>query len=297
MPQDQEVGNVPIRSQFFDKVLKQTVMRKYKFKQALSIQTTSAWNNFFYRQSQAVLDAASGNPIKSLPRGANFPQATVQYERINALVQKYGLEDNLNWEDIISNDIDVQTRTIVKIGEGIVKAVDDEIFNVLTTDVDRQTLSITAGKYWTAQGVGAGLSAAIIADLMEAKRLIIDADYDVDNLMVFLNPRDHSALTDYLTSKGAQFPKIAENLVSGNGNVGSMLGFNFIVSRSVTASEALVVIPKMVGTWRQLVPLQTNTKVDEFKSVRVRAVEVGITQVFEPKAIVHITGTQLNQAG
>ena len=64
-----------------------------------------------------------------------------------------------------------------------------------------------------------------------------------------------------------------------------------VVSNSVTASNALVAVPKICGTWKAAVPLQTNTTIDPFKSVRIRAVEMGVTQLTDPKAICLIKNT------
>lgn len=284
---DKQVGSVDIRTNFFDKVIKQVTARQYKFKQAVSIESTSAWKNYFYRESQTTLAGQPGNTTKGIPRGAAFPQAVVNWDRVSATIEKYGMEDNIHWEDIISDDIDVQNRTLVRISEAVVKSVDDEIYNGLTengTVVNIQTLTASAG--WNQA------SAAIVDDLMQAKQLIAEADYDTDNLMLFINPRDERAFIKYLTDKGAQFPKLSQEKME-NGRIGNLLGFDIITSRSVAASRALVVIPKRCATWKELVPLQTTTKSDEYKSVMVRAVEMGTLQLTDPKAVVYITATQI----
>lgn len=289
MGTDQSVGASILRSSFYDKVIKQVVARKYKFKQALTISTTGAWKNYFYRENTTTLNAQSGNAIRGIPRGAAFPQAVVEWDLINTTIEKYGLEDNIFWEDIISDDVAVQQRTLVRIAEGVAKSVDDQIYSALTTDSGIQTFTIGPNTT-TTSGAWNESSAAIIDDLARATQLFAEADYDTDRIMVFVNPRDRRSIMKYLTDKGAQFPRLAEN-VAENGNFGNLMGFEFVESRSVSASQALVVIPQRCGNWKQLVPLQTTTKEDPYKSVTIRSVELGVTQVTDPLAVCLIKGT------
>ena len=293
---DQEIGKTNIRAQLFDKIVKGFALASYKFKQAVNISTTGAWTNFFFREKSDALGAQSGNAIKGIPRGANFPQASVEWERVSKVIEKYGLEENIPWEDIISNEIDVRNRTLLRIAEGVAKAVDDEIWVQLTQNVgtagDSSQIqsfaisgTINGGQWWN------GSSAAIIDDLLQAKQKIAEKNYPTNNLMAFISPRDHRSIMDYLAEKGAQFPSIGQD-VANNGNVGKLAGITLIVSNSVSASYALIVVPKRVGTWKQLVPLQTITKEDPLKSVVVRSAEMGVTQLTDPQAAFLIKNTQ-----
>jgi len=234
-----------------------------------------------------ALTAQTGNAIKGIPRGAAFPQASVTFERIMSVIEKYGLEDNIPYEDLISDDIDVRDRTLLRIAEAVAKAVDDEIWDVLTesqSPANIQSITITGGRWWSAA------SAAIIDDLLQAKELIAVKNYPTNNLMCFISPKDHRSIMNYLAEKGAQFPTVGAD-VAINGNVGKIAGINLIVSNSVTASYAMVCVPKRCGTWRELVPLTTVTKEDPLKSLTIRSAEIGVTQLTDPKAVVLITPT------
>lgn len=284
---DQEIGTANLRASFYEKAIKGFAERAYKFKQAVTISPTSAWKNFFFRESNTPLAGQSGNAIKGIPRGAEFPQAAVSWERVQATIDKYGVEDNIFWEDIISDEIDVRDRTLIRIAEGVAKAVDDEIFNVLTESrvpTNIQSVAIAAGYSWDTA------SAAIIDDLLQAKQKIAEYNYDVSDLMCFVNPKDYRSIMNYLAGKGAQFPNIGNNVAS-NGENGKLCGITLIMSNSCTASYALVVVPKRCGTWKELVPLQTTTKEDPYKSLTIRSVEMGVTQLTDPKAVVLISNT------
>ncbi len=283
-----EVGDVALRAEVVDKAIKGFANAAYKFKQAVSISTTNAYKNYFYREASAALTSPTGNAIKGIPRGANFPQAVVEWEKVATYIEKYGLEDNIYWEDIITDDIDVQGRTLFRLAEGVTKAVDDEIWDVLTEGRSVSNIHevpITAGYEWDTA------SAAIIDNLMYAKQKIGTYDYPVNNLMCFISHKDHRSIVKYLSDSGAQFPSIGEDMAR-NGRVGKIVGINLIISNSVTASFALVLVPKICATWKAAVPLKTDIEVDPFRTTRIRAVEMGVTQLTDPSAICLISNTQ-----
>lgn len=302
MAYDQEVGTANIRTQYIDGAVKGFATAAYKFKQAVTIDSTSAWKNYFYRETSTALTGkgygSRTSRIKGISRGAEFPQASVSWEKVMTIIEKYGLEENITWEDLISDDIDVRDRTLMRVAEGVAKAVDDEIWSALTeatggvpagAPTSIQTINIySAGaeaRFWDVS------SAAIIDDLLQAKQKIAEYNYDTTGLMAFVSPKDYRSIMSYLADKGAQFPTIGAEVAS-NGQQGKLAGIQLIVSNSVTASYALVVLPKRCGTWKSIVPLSTTTKEDPYKSLTIRSVEMGVTQVTDPKAVVLIQGTQ-----
>jgi hypothetical protein len=79
--------------------------------------------------------------------------------------------------------------------------------------------------------------------------------------------------------------------VTKNGRVGRILGLNVIVSNVVTADYAMVGIAQECGTWRAASPLTTATIEDKGVSYTIRAWEIGVTQLTNPKAICLISNT------
>lgn len=290
----EEVGTANLRAEVVDRVIKGFATASYKFKQACTISGMNAWKGTFFRETSTALtaNATTGDTaqtIRGLPRGANFPQAVVTWTEVPSYQEKYGLEDSIFWEDILTNDVDVQARTMFRIAEGVAKAVDDEIWTCLTDGraptAGVQTLVIAQTKGWE------GTSAAIIDDLMNAKQKIAEYNYNTENAMCFISPRDHRSIVTYLTGKGAQFPEIGQAMAT-NGRAGILVGIQLVVSNSVAASKALVVIPKICATWKEAVTLQSTVVQDAYKGVKIRAVEIGKTQVTDPNAIVLISNTQ-----
>ena len=282
-------SNYGIRAQVVDAMVKQIAAATYKFKQACAIVPTSAWKNTFFREATDVLAGQTGNAITGIPRGANFPQATPKWEEVNVRIVKYGFEDNINWEDIIAGDINVQARVVIKLTQGVTKAVDDGIWGSLTESRlltgQISSFAITDGRYWTVA------SAAIIDDLMKASRLIAEQNYDTSDLICFISPFDKAAIMSYLVSKGSQFPSIATG-VAENGRIGTLAGITLVESNSVTASYALVVKPKTAATWKELVPLKSTIIEDPYKSIKIRVVEEGVVELTDPKAVCLIGGTK-----
>lgn len=284
-------GNVShgIRKEVIDSIIKQTALQSYKIKQACSIVPTSSWNNTFYREDPSVLTGPQGNAVKGLPRNATFPQAVVKWQEVNTRVIKYGLENNIPWEDIIAGDIDVQARSIIKLTEAVVNSVDTSIWDGLTEDrgnsLNIQSYAIATSKYWN------GSSAALVNDIFAASRLISQKNYDTSNLYVFVSPRDKQSIMNYLADKGSQWNSLAQDIAI-NGSVAKIGGATIIESNAVTASCALVCVPKTCATWKELVSLRNTQIEDPYKSITVRVVEEGVLQLTDPKAICLIRGTQ-----
>jgi len=283
-------SNRGIRAEVVDAMVKQIAERTYKFKQALAIVPTSAWKNTFFREDPTVMAGQSGNAFKGIPRGAEFPQAVQKWEEVSVRIIKHGAESNIPWEDIIAGDINIQARTIIKLTEGVVKSVDDDIWNSLTqnnlsdTNLRVQSYAVAASRYWSVA------SAAIIDDVMAAKTLIGKQNYDTSDLICFINPDDSRYIVKYLIDKGTQFPSIAQESVR-NGKIGSIANVTFIESMSVATSYALLVKPKTCATWKELVSLRSTTVEDPYKSLKIRVVEEGVVEVTDPLAICVIKGT------
>lgn len=291
----QEHGTANIRSEVVDSMVKQVAERSYKFKQACAVVSTNAWKNTFFREDLTPLAGQSGNATKGIPRGANFPQRTVNWQEVSVRIIKHGLEDNIAWEDILSDDINVQARTIIRLTEGVVKSVDDDIWDSLTqnlgTDSNIVIQSFALGTS-TDGGRWDESSAAIVDNLMKASQLIMEnGNYDVSDLMCFISPRDKRSIMKFLSDAGAQWTPIATDIAT-NGKVAKVAGVTLVESTSVAASYALVVKPKTCATFKQLVPLQSTVITDPYKSVKVRVVEEGVVELTDPLAVVLIKNTQ-----
>ena len=291
MAYDLQQSTVGLRGEVVEEMIKQISAPTYKFKQAVAVVPTSDWSQTFFRENPAVLTAQSGNAIRGLPQGANFPQASVGFEKVTVRIVKFGLEENIPWEAIISGQINIQARTVIKITQAVVKAVDDEIWDGLT----ESRAPVLISSFEIGVGVYGGhwdeASAAIVNNLMNASRLIAEQNYDVGDLMCFVSPKDKQSIMNFIVNKGSQFPSLATG-VAENGRIGTLAGITLVESNSVTASWALVCKPKTCATWKELVPLRSVTVEDPLKSWKIRIAEEGVLELTDPKCIVLIKNTQ-----
>lgn len=270
-----------VRAQVIDSAVKQIAKYSYKMKQLVSVVSIGAWKNYFFREQLTRLAGATGNTTKGIPRGAAFPQATLSWEKITSVIEKYGLTDTIPYEDVISDEIDVRDRTIQRIAEGVAYAVDTEIFNVLSENLSSsaiQTHKLSGGQ-WDES------SAQIVKDIASGKKLIRDYYDNVQDFVLCINGDDEVNLTHYLYEKGAQAPTVGADMVL-NGSAGKVAGAQILVTDVVPASYALLVVPKRCATWKALLPLSTDVVERKFNDTQITACEMGITNLTDPKAVV-----------
>lgn len=272
-----ETGEDIVRATAYDLAIKQIANYSYKFKQLVSVVSSSSWKNYFFREQTDVPSNQAGNAIKGIPRGADFPNAVLSWEQVNSRIEKYGLSGSIDHEDIIAGNIDTRNRTVLRIAEGVAKAVDSEIYTVISTDGNILTGTLQGG-YWNET------SAAIIKDLA-VMRAQVQVYYDnAQDFAVVINPATAPNILHYIYEKGAQATQSGQSAF--NGQIGNPAGVRVITSAVVGASYALFVVPKTCATWKSLMPLETDTKTDRFKGDTITACEYGVTEVHEPKQVV-----------
>lgn len=272
-----EPGEDTVRATSYDTAIKQLANYAYKMKQLVSVSSASSFKNYFFREQTNIPTDQAGNAIKGIPRGADFPNAVLSWEQKNTLIQKYGLSSQIDHEDLIMNNIDMRNRTILRIAEGVAKAVDAEIYSVITSDSDIQTGTLRGG-YWDET------SAAIIKDLAFMKAQV-KAYYDnASGFVCAINPNAEPYVLHYIYEKGAQASSAGQ--AAFNGQIGNPAGVNIITADIVPASYALFVVPKTFATWKEVMALQTDTKTEAFKGDTITACEYGVTELHEPKQVV-----------
>lgn len=273
-----EPGEDKLRATTYDLSIKQIANYSYKMKQLVSVVGAGkSWKNYFFREDTSVPTGQEGNAIKGIPRGADFPNAVLSWEQVASRIQKYGLSGSIDHEDIIAGNIDMRNRTLLRIAEGVAKAVDTEIYTILSTDASIQTGTLYGG-YWNES------SGAIIKDLSFMKKQVKDYYDNASSFVCVVNPATEPYILHYIYEKGAQANQAGESAF--NGQIGSPAGVRIVTASIVAASYALFVVPKTCATWKELQPLETDTKTEKFIGDKITACEYGVTEVHEPKQIV-----------
>lgn len=281
-------GSADLRTEVIDRVVKGFALRNYIFKDSLIIDKTNAWKNTFSTEGSAELTGGTGSSIKGVPRGANFPYVEPNWVQSSARLEKYAAEGTILWEDEITNDVPVISRTLLRIARAVTKTVDDEIFAQVVAHAGNEE-AIDADSEWNSATIA---NRDPIQDLLNAIARINKHDYDVRKQggELWLNNDDYANLLGNNNVKNAgQF--YTKN-VTRTGTVEFLLNLRLKVSNSVTDDNAVIVIPKLIGTWKAAHVLSVETINDPLIKKTIRAVELGVTQITNRNAICIITNTK-----
>ena len=286
------VGQADLRAENVEKIVTGFALQEYRFKQICMISKSSSWQESYYQETAADLSGGLGSAVKGVPRLANFPYGEVSWTKQSSYLIKYGMEGVISWEDAMTNNVDVIARTLLRIGRAVAKAVDDEIWDVISESQSASNINsvaITAGDEWDSATIA---NRDPIQDILNGKKKIAESNYDPDNGSGFLliSPKDYANLLGNANIRNAG--QFYTDAVTKNGRVGQILGLQIIVSNSVTADFALVIIAKEAATWKEANALTVKTINDPGVKYTIRAWEIGVTQLVNPKAVTLISNTQ-----
>ena len=286
-------GEADLRSQEWEKDVKGFALQEYRMKELCMVVPTSAWTNSYYQETAADLTATGTRTVKKLGRFSEFPSALVSEALKSAIIEKYGLEAEISWEDAKFNIIDVIARHNLRLGRAVAKAVDDVIWAAISggpiaAPALINYVTIAAGSEWDSATVA---NRDPIQDILNAKKEIAIDNFDPErNGYLLVSPKGYADLLgNDKVSRNSSF-KAAD--VVANGKVANLLGLQIIVSNSVTADYAMVCVAKECATWKTADPLSVLTKVDEGIKYTLRAFEYGVCQVTSPLAICLIVNTE-----
>lgn len=278
-----ETGFSALRAENVDRVVKGLAEPKFVMKQVCLISPSSSWQESYYRESDTELTAST-----DIARGAAFPHESPLWEKRSAYMKKYGLEVEISHEDAITNNIDVIARSLMRLSRAVVKAVDTNIWDIISesrTVSQIQSYTIDAGKEWNS---ATRANRNPQDDIGEAIRRLAESNYEADTIIV--NPLDYIRLVTNDNVIDSFAPSMNQALV--NGNVGRLLGLNVLVSNVVTADYAMVLQSKIAATYRVAEELRTFTKYEEGVKHIIRAWEIGVPFITDPKGVCLISNTR-----
>jgi len=290
----QSVGSEFLRKENVEAAVTGFALQEYKIKNVCTVVSSSSWKETFFQESPTELSGGTGNAIRGIPRLAAFPFGKISETRVTAIIEKYGMEGIVSYEDGITDDIDVIGRTQLRIARAVVKSVEDQIYSVISEGNAPTTINtFTAINPWNTDEPASSISGGfVIRDINEAVRRIEVNNYDMDTGgAILLSPTDYESLMNDIYRQGASAPRMGE-MVLGKRKVQTILNLAIIKSNSVTISGALVLKMKEVATWKAVSPLTIDVQYNPGISWRIRAWELGVTQLRNPKAACLILGTQ-----
>lgn len=282
------------RKQTWEKDIKGFAKKRYVMKDLVMEVSSSSWTNSFYQKTATSLTAGTGSSIAGIARGADFPFVERGVTLKNAVIQQYGGEGVIYWQDILTSNIRIEAETISDVTDAVVNSIDQTIYNALTesdTPATINTLAIAAGHEWNSATIA---NRDPVQDILNAiTEITIDRYPILTSGMGYLVLND----TDYANfmgnSKIINHPtfKLAAGIVK-NGVLGEICGLKIKVSPVVTADKALVVMAKKCGTWKQTQALKVDVIIEPQKKYTIRASEIGVCELTDPEAVCLITNTR-----
>ena len=256
-------------------------------KQVLLNQSSSKWTETYYRETATELSATGeGVSVQGVARGAAFPHVDPSWTKVQGQNIKFAAEGTIFLEDKLTDAIDVQARTILRVARSIASQVDSYIYTTLSGADGISTAAAVAN--WDD---ATATDRDPIRDILTGEQTLFESNYDaLMNGYLLLSPKDYRNLM--MNSKVINNPSFKTADVVSNGRVGQVAGLTIIVSTSVTADEALIVIGQRAATWRAATPLTSAVVEDKGINFTVRSWEIGHVRVTDPAAIYKITNTQ-----
>jgi hypothetical protein len=287
-------GQADLRAENVDRIVKGFAGMSYRFKELVMISSSNSWIESYYQETSTELTGGLGSSIKGIPRLAAFPYGEPTWTKKSSYQVKHGMEGVVSYEDILTDNIDVIARTLMRIARAVAASVDQEIYNALSendTPATINTLALTAGYEWDSATIA---NRDPVQDILNAKKLIEEDNYDFEDYpgqgFLAVSPKDAANLLGNSSVRNAG--QFYTDEVTRNGVIGRILGLKVVKSNRVTADKAMVGIGKICATWKPVTPLTTVTIDDPGVKKTVRAWEIGTTQLTNPQSICLITNTQ-----
>lgn len=284
-----------IRGLDIDKLAKGFADVQYIFKHECSVLPMKGDSIRWFSKTAGTLSATAPSVTKNVSPLSIPATLEVSWTRNTAYPKKYFVEGFISMEDIESAELDVLATTIRDLTRVIARDVDEDIWSIFTAGYNGTTGTISGtingfdlaiADAWNA----ASAAGNIVDDIMHAKRLIYENDYNPEGSTLLLNPFDYQSMVTWLIDgKGSSIPGFSSEKIK-SGVVMQLLGVNIKVSNNVTVSEAVMIIPKKACTFRQQFPITAKTVKEEGIGTRIRVYEHGTAYLTDPKAVCLITG-------
>ncbi len=286
-----QVGEIDIRGENISRIITIFDAKRFKMKPLLINVKSNKWTETYYKEDPTILTASGTRNIKEIGRLSQFPSVNRSWTKVSAEHLKYGDEGEIAIEDILTDAINVQARTLDGISESIVNSVDTAIYAALTAEGSTSG-TVNAVAFWDDT---AASTRDPIQDILRGEQAMMENNYDaLAGGVLLLNPHDYASLM--MNSKVINNPSFKTADIVSNGRVGMICGLTIIVSTTVVDDEAMIIINQKTATWQSVVDLTTaiisNDKETAGIKVLIRSWLVGQIQIHHPKSIYTITETE-----
>lgn len=229
-------------------------------------------------QGQIFLD----RDVEEIAPGADFPLLNgLEQGPLVAVAKKYGGEVFLTDEDIRRDRRDKLGRRLTQLRNTIVRKVDRIAMAALRA---APIIQQTASADWSTA------STDITRDLAVGKNGItrLELGYQPDTALI----HDDQEL-DLVSDKDIRdaLPRERNDSLIRTGNVGRLMGLDFITTSQVAAGEVFILQRKVAGSISDEIPLYTRV-IPEARTERtyLHGARLPAAYVTDPKSVVRITG-------
>lgn len=288
-------GDYSLKRENVDSAVKAVALMEYKLKTLCNIDSSSAYTESYFRETNTdpttTGSAAAPLTIKGVRPQAPFPFASVTWTKVSGINQKFAAEGVISLEDEAMSNIDVMSRTILRVGRAIAKAEDADIAAQMLASAGN-TFAITAGNEWDSATVA---NRDPVYDILYGIDMIRKDNLDALNGNGYLcvNGTDYTNILR--NSKVINNPTFKSADVVTNGVVGEICGLKIMVTEVLEASTpdvAYIVIKNEAMTWKEVQGLKSEVITDPGKQKTIRAWSIGQCAVVSPNAICKITNTR-----
>lgn len=279
-----------LRYEHIDRAVKAVAALDYKLKTLCQVDSSSAWTETYFRETNDdSTDGGTGSPIRGVPQYAPFPFFEVTETKVQSVIQKYAGESVISLEAEQTATLPMLQRKIYRLAQKITYQVDAAIEALMNASAGN-TFAITAGNEWNSATVA---NRDPVYDILYGINMLRADGIDALNGMGYLvvNGTDYTNIIS--NSKVLNHPTFQSVSAVSNGVVNTLCGLKIMVSETVTADQAYIVVSKLALTWKEATPLTTRTIEDPGKSTTIRAWERGVAQIPVPNAVCKITNTRV----
>ena len=278
-----------LRYEHIDRAVKAATTLSYELKTLCTVDSSSAWTETYFRETNDdTTDGGTGSPIAGVPQYAPFPFFDVTETKVQSVIKKYAGESIISLEAEQNATLPMLQRKIFRLSRKIAYQVDSAIEAEISSNAGN-TLAISAGNEWDSATIA---NRDPVKDFLDAIQLLRADGYDAlkGKGYIVMNGTDYTNVIS--NSKVLNHPTYQSVSAVENGQVARLVGLTIMVSETVTADQAYVLVSKEALTWKQASSLTVKTIEDPGKSTTIRAWERGVPQMVAPNAACKLTNTR-----
>ena len=278
-----------LRKEYIDSAVKAVSADMAVLKTLCTIDSSDAWTESYYRETNDdSTGGGTGSSIGGVPQMAPFPFMQVTETKASSVILKYAAESVISLEMQQAATVPMLQRHILRIARKINYQIDTVIEAALSASFGN-TVAITAGYEWDSATLANRDPIKNILDGIETLR--VDGINALNgNGYLVVNGTDYTNIIS--NSKILNHPTFKTVSAVENGVVNELCGLKIMISETITAETAYIVVKGEALVWKQAQPLQTVTIDDPGKSTTLRAWERGCIQVHAPNGICKFTNTR-----